>query len=121
LGGWELGTPETSRYKDLAWEMITIMASPDALTNMLNERGYLPIQTSMGEGLYAMRGNNSIPYYNEMISMIPFAKGRPVIPEFPEIDLYISHSLSEVCSGIKEPKQALDEAAAKSASFLGWQ
>ena len=87
---------------------------------MLNQTGYLPTQTPIGEGLYATRVNNSIPYYNEMISMIPFAKGRPVIPEFPEIDLYISHSLSEVCSGTKDPKQALDEAAAKSASLLGW-
>jgi multiple sugar transport system substrate-binding protein len=55
-----------------------------------------------------------------MISMIPLAKSRPVIPEFPEIDLYISESLSDVCSGIKEPQQALDDAAAKSANLLGW-
>jgi maltose-binding protein MalE len=95
------------------------MASPDMLTNMLNQTGHLPIQTSIGEGPYATRVNNSIPYYNEMISMIPFAKSRPVIPEFPEIVLYICHSLSEVCSGTKEPKKALDEAA-KSASLLGW-
>jgi multiple sugar transport system substrate-binding protein len=120
MGGWELGIPETSRYKDLAWELITIMASPDVLTNMLNQTGYLPTQMSIGEGPYATRVNNSIPYYNEMISMIPFAKGRPVIPEFPEIDLYISHSLSEVCNGTKEPEQALDEASAKSANLLGW-
>jgi multiple sugar transport system substrate-binding protein len=120
MGGWELGIPETSRYKDLAWELITIMASPDVLTNMLNQTGSLPTQTPIGEGPYAIRVNNSIPYYNEMISMIPFAKGRPVIPEFPEIDMYISHSLSEVCSGTREPKQALDEAATKSASLLGW-
>jgi multiple sugar transport system substrate-binding protein len=120
MGGWEFGIPETSRYKDLAWELITIMASPDILTNMLNQTGYLPTQTHIGEGQYATRVNSSIPYYDKMISMIPFAKGRPVIPEFPEIYLYVSHSLSEVCNGIKVPKQALDKAASKSASLLGW-
>lgn len=120
MGGWELGIPETSRHKDLAWELITIMASPDTLTNMLNQTGYLPTQTPIGEGQYAVRVNSSIPYYEDMISMIPLAKSRPVIPEFPEIDLYISESLSDVCSGIKEPQQALDDAAAKSANLLGW-
>jgi multiple sugar transport system substrate-binding protein len=79
----------------LAWELITIMASPDTLTNMLNQTGYLPTQTPKGDGQYAARVNSSIPYYNDMISMILFAKSRPVIPEFPEIDLYISQSLSE--------------------------
>lgn len=120
MGGWELGIPETSRHKDLVWELITIMASPDTITNMLNQTGYLPTQTPIGEGQYAVRVNSSIPYYEDMISMIPLAKSRPVIPEFPEIDLYISESLSDVCSGIKEPQQALDDAAARSANLLGW-
>jgi multiple sugar transport system substrate-binding protein len=120
MGGWELSIPQTSSHKDLAWELITIMASPDTLTNMLNQTGYLPTQTPIGEGQYAARVNSSIPYYNEMISMIPLAKSRPVIPEFPEIDLFISQSLSDVCSGVKEPQQALDDAAAKSADLLGW-
>lgn len=120
MGGWEIGIPETSKYKDLAWELITIMASPDVLSNMLKQTGYLPTQTSIGDGQYAAGVNSSIPYYNEMISMIPIAKGRPVIPEFPEIDGYITQSLSDVCSDKKEPKQALDEATAKSARLLGW-
>lgn len=120
MGGWELGIPETSKYKDLAWELITIMASPDILTNMLNHTGYLPTQISIGQGQYAARVNSSIPYYDDMISMIQFARSRPVIPEFPEIDLFITRSLSDVCSGIKEPAQALNDAAAKSANLLGW-
>jgi multiple sugar transport system substrate-binding protein len=120
MGGWELSIPETSKHKDLAWELITIMASPETLTNMLNQTGYLPTQIPIGEGQYAARVSGSIPYYDEMISMIPLAKSRPVIPEFPEIDLYISQALSDVCSGIKEPKQALNDAAVKAAKLLGW-
>jgi multiple sugar transport system substrate-binding protein len=120
MGGWELGIPETSKHKDLIWELITIMTSPDILSNMFKQTGYLPTQTPIGEGKYAVRLDNSLPYYREMISIIPFARSRPVIPEFPEIDRYITESLSEVCSGIKEPKQALDDAAEKSAKALGW-
>jgi multiple sugar transport system substrate-binding protein len=96
------------------------MASPDILTNMLNHTGYLPTQISIGQGQYAARVNSSIPYYDDMISMIQLARSRPVIPEFPEIDLYITKSLSDVCSRIKEPTQALNDAAAKSANLLGW-
>jgi multiple sugar transport system substrate-binding protein len=120
MGGWELSIPETSKHKDLIWELITIMTSPDILSNMFKQTGYLPTQTPIGEGQYAVRLDNSLPYYKEMISIIPFARSRPVIPEFPEIDRYITGSLSEVCSGIKEPKQALDDAAEKSAKALGW-
>lgn len=120
MGGWEMGIPATSKYKDLAWELITIMASPDVLSNMLKQTGYLPTQISIGDGPYAAHVNSSVPYYNEMISMIPMAKARPVIPEFPEIDGYITQSLSDVCSGKKEPKQALNEAAAKTSKLLGW-
>ena len=61
----------------------------------------------------AARVNSSIPYYNDMISMIPFAKSRPVIPEFPEIDLIISQSLSDVCNGKKEPREAINDARSK--------
>ena len=120
MGGWELSIPETSKHKDLAWELITTMASPETLTNMLNQTGYLPTQIPIGEGQYAARVSGSIPYYDEMISMIPLAKSRPVIPEFPEIDLHIFQALSDVCSGIKEPKQALKDAAVKAANLLGW-
>ena len=28
LGGWELGIPQTSKHKDLAWELITTMLEP---------------------------------------------------------------------------------------------
>jgi multiple sugar transport system substrate-binding protein len=120
MGGWEMGIPETSKYKDLAWELITIMTSPDVLSNMLKQTGYLPTQVSIGDGPYSALVNSSVPYYHEMISMIPMAKARPVIPEFPEIDGYITQSLSDVCSGKKEPKQALNEAAAKTSKLLGW-
>jgi multiple sugar transport system substrate-binding protein len=120
MGGWELSIPETSRNKDLAWELITIMTSPDVLTSMLKQTGYLPTQISIGEGQYAPAMNGSIPYYNDMIPILLVAKSRPVIPEFPEIDQFVTQSLLQICNGTKEPAQALNDAAAKSAKLLGW-
>jgi multiple sugar transport system substrate-binding protein len=55
-----------------------------------------------------------------MISMIPMGKGRPSIPEYPAIADDIRQALDDVYYGIKEPKQALSDAARKSARTLGW-
>jgi multiple sugar transport system substrate-binding protein len=55
-----------------------------------------------------------------MISAIPFGGARPNIPEYPEIAQSIKEALDAVYYGNKDPKQALDEAAAKSAKSLGW-
>jgi multiple sugar transport system substrate-binding protein len=75
---------------------------------------------SIGQGHSLSILNQTIPYYDKMISMIPLGHGRPNIPEFPEIDDHVTEALKQVCNGIKEPKQALEDAAAKSANLLGW-
>jgi multiple sugar transport system substrate-binding protein len=55
-----------------------------------------------------------------MISMIGIGHSRPSIPEYPQIADNIRQAIDEVYLGIKEPKQALDDAAKKSAQVLGW-
>ena len=119
MGGWELSIPQSSKNKDLAWELITLMLEPDILASMLKETGYLPTQKSIGQGLSHIL-NQTIPYYDKMISMIQLGRGRPNIPEFAQIDDFVTEAGKQVCHGIKEPKQALDDAAAKSAKALGW-
>jgi len=120
MGGWMLSIPETSTNKDLAWELLTIMVQPDVLAPMLEKYGYLPTQKPIGEGAYSAQLNATIPYYKEMISMIKIGHSRPSIPEYPQIADNIRQAIDEVYLGIKEPKQALDDAAKKSAQVLGW-
>ena len=52
--------------------------------------------------------------------MIPIGHSRPNIPEYPQISDNIKQAIDEVYYGMKDPKQALDELAAKSAKVLGW-
>jgi len=52
--------------------------------------------------------------------MIPTGNSRPGISEYPQIADHIRQTIEDVYHGIKEPKQALDDAAAKSAMVLGW-
>ena len=120
LGGWEFGIPTTSKNKELAWELLTIMLEPKIISPWLQQTGLIPTQKTVGSGPELTQLNQTIPYYSDMISEVPFGRSRPNIPQFAQIDEQVSHALDQVCSGTKEPKQALDEAAAKTAKLLGW-
>jgi multiple sugar transport system substrate-binding protein len=97
------------------------MLEPKILSSMLLQTRYLPTQRNIGSGPFLTQLNQTIPYYDKMISMIPMGRARPNIPAFPQIDDHVSKALDEICSGVKEAKQALDDAAKKSAKVLGWQ
>ncbi len=120
MGGWEFSIPKTSLNKDLAWELLAIMVEPKILAPYLAEHSYLPTQIPIGRGSFAASLNQTTPYYDELISMINIANARSSIPEYPQIAEHIHQALNEVFYGIEEPKQALDDAAAKSAKVLGW-
>jgi multiple sugar transport system substrate-binding protein len=120
MGGWVLSIPTVSENKELAWELITIMLEPRILAPWLAEYLYLPTQKSIGEGNYSKLFEQTLPYSQQMLSLIEFGRGRPTIPEYPSIAGDIRQAINEVQYGIKEPKQALDDAAVKSAKTLGW-
>jgi multiple sugar transport system substrate-binding protein len=46
----ELTIPKTSNNKDLAWEFLALLIAPKILAPMLKENGYLPTQSTIGEG-----------------------------------------------------------------------
>jgi multiple sugar transport system substrate-binding protein len=120
MGGWMLSIPETSINKALSWELLTIMLQPDVLAPMLANYAYLPTQKPIAEGTYSTQLNSTIPYYKELISMLAMGHSRPSIAEYPQLADNIRQAIDEVYLGAKEPKQALDDAAKKSAEVLGW-
>jgi multiple sugar transport system substrate-binding protein len=120
MGGWLLSIPQTSIHKDLAWELITIMLKPEILSPVLAKLGYLPTQVAIGEGPYSTPLRNSIPYYDELINLIFYGHARPNIPEYPLIADHVRQAIDAVYNGTKTPKEALDDAAEKSAKSLSW-
>ena len=121
MGGWLLSIPSSSKNKDLAWELITLMEQPKILAPFHEKYGLLPTQISIGEEPpYSPQLNQTIPYYDQQVSMMEIRGVRPNMPEYPEIATHIREAIAQVYNGTKEPKQALDEAAAKSAKVLGW-
>jgi len=119
MGGWILSIPETSQNKELAWELLTIMLEPEVLIPMLLQQGYLPTQKSIGEGSYSEKLKLTIPYYEELVSLISLGKGRPNIPEYPIIAEHIRNAIEQVYNGM-DPKIALDQASKQSEKALGW-
>jgi multiple sugar transport system substrate-binding protein len=120
MGGWQLAVPSTSQNSDLAWELITIMAEPQVLSPFLRDMGFLPTQHTLGEGPSSQPLKESIPFFEEMVSMIPYGRGRPTTAEYQQIAEDIHQAIQQVYNGTKQPEEALDEAAAKSARALGW-
>jgi multiple sugar transport system substrate-binding protein len=120
MGGWELGVPQASKNKDLAWELITLMVDPQVLTPWLAKYGYLPTQVPIGQGPYSQQLRQANPFFDSMISMVPDGRSRPSIPEYPQIADNVREAINDVYYGLKDPKRALDDAAAKSAKVLGW-
>jgi multiple sugar transport system substrate-binding protein len=112
---------KTSTHKDLAWKLITLTLEPKILTPWLIEHRVLPTQVTIGEGEPRLNASSSFPYYDDMISAIPFGGSRPSIPEFPQTAHYIEEALNAIYYGTKDPEEALDDAAAKSAIVLGWK
>ena len=77
-------------------------------------------QIAIGEAGTRPHTSAYIPYYDKMISAIPFGEARPSNQEYSEIAHHIKEALDAVYYGTQDPKHALDEAAAKSAKSLGW-
>jgi multiple sugar transport system substrate-binding protein len=63
----------------------------------------------------------SLAYYDDMASMLTVGHIRPNLVDYPEIAGHIRDAINEVYRGEKLPKQALDDAASRSAETLGWQ
>ena len=120
MGGWELSIPSISQNSALSWELITIMAEPEILTPFLQEYGYLPTQKTIGGGQLSEPQNESVPFFEEMISMIPHGRSRPNIPEYPQIAEHITQAVQQVYNGSALPEDALNIAATRSADSLGW-
>ena len=120
MGGWEFGVPVTSVHKDLAWELITIMLEPQILGPYLTKHANMPTQIPIGEGQYSLEPRKVVPYYDQLVSMIPNGGTRPSIPEYPQIAEFIKEALDAVYYDTASSKGALDDAAEKSSKALGW-
>ncbi len=110
-GGYLLSVPKGAQHPDLAWELISIGAAPDAQYKYTSARGYVPTFFSLmkkPEDYFSVD-----PFFNVILDSLPYAHFRPGLPQYTEISAAIQDAIQAAVLGQASPKAALDAAAAK--------
>ena len=79
-----------------------------------------PWSISARDGPFSANMSRSIPYFEEMVSMIPLGRMRPNVPDYPLVTENIGEAISQIYNGSNQPNEALQHAATISADELGW-
>lgn len=111
----------TTPYPDQTWKFLTYLASNEVQTKYSAEM--LPIWQADFEGdalaeLEAATPTNpvTVPAF---LAQFPYANERPTVPYYNEASAALQLAIQEVLTGVKSPKDALDEAAAKWIELAG--
>ncbi len=111
----------TTPYADQTWKFLTYLASNEVQTKYSKEM--LPVwQTDFeGDALTALEGANptnpvTVPAF---LAQFPYANERPTVAYYNEASAALQLAIQEALTGVKSPKDALDEAAAKWIELAG--
>ena len=104
----------TTPYPDQTWKFLTYLASNEVQTKFSAEM--LPVwQTDFqGDALAKLEGATptnpvTVPAF---LAQFPFANERPTVPYYNEASAALQLAIQNALTGVKSPKDALDEAAA---------
>ena len=81
-------------------------------TPWLEKNGFLPTQKTLGSGPQLAQFNQTIPFYNKMIT-VSNGSHTPKLAEYPQIAGNVREAIEDFYYGNNEPKQGLDDTAAK--------
>lgn len=111
----------TTPYPDQTWKFLTYLASNEVQIKYSAEM--LPVWQTDYEGdalkkLEAATPNNpvTVPAF---LAQFPYANERPTVPYYNEASAALQLAIQEALTGVKSPKQALDDAAAKWIDLAG--
>lgn len=111
----------TTPYPDQTWKFLTYLASNEVQTKYSAEM--LPIWKADFEGqkleeLKAATPTNpvTVPAF---LAQFPYANERPTVSYYNEASAALQLAIQEALTGVKSPKDALDEAAAKWVELAG--
>jgi len=111
----------TTPYPDQTWKFLTYLSSNEVQTKYSKEM--LPVwQTDFeGEALKTLEAATetnpvTVPAF---LAQFPYANERPTVPYYNEASAALQLAIQEALTGVKSPKEALDEAAAKWVELAG--
>ena len=105
----------TTPYADQTWKFLTYLASNEV--QMKYSAEMLPVWQNdfQGDALKQLEGATptnpvTVPAF---LAQFPYANERPTVPYYNEASAALQLAIQEALTGVKSPKDALDEAAAK--------
>lgn len=103
----------TTAQRKLAWEFIKWFLEPENQVRWTEVSFYLPTRYGTLELASFKRFLSENPGYEEIVAQLSFAKTEPKIKEWFTGRIYLNKALEEAVRLEREPRQALDKAAAK--------
>lgn len=119
LAGEGLAIFKQSENPEAAWTFIKWIAKPEVQAMFSMQSGYLPIRKSVLELEQYKAFLENDKAMKSFVEQIPFARERPKFEKYYiNINQNIAEAIEKTIIGNMDPKQALDEAAAKSNKLL---
>lgn len=106
------------REQEAAWAFIKWLTAAPQTARWSAETSYLPVRTSAIESPAYQEFLKTHPNDRVVVAQLKYAVSDPPIAEWNKIRGWVSDATDEALQQKKTPKQALDEAAAKSNELL---
>ena len=114
-GSSSFGLMATSPYPDQTWKYLSYLASNEVQIKYSAEM--LPVWQAdfQGDALAKLKAATPINPVTvpAFMAQFPYANERPTVPYYNEGSAALQLAIQEALTGVKSPKQALDDAAAK--------
>jgi multiple sugar transport system substrate-binding protein len=115
-GGWLLTVNDSSKYKDLAWEYITMVTDGQNALPFDYAQSVIPVRKSVIKKY--KNGFSKYPYSQVVASAYAVTHFRPWVPQYTKFVEQIYTAIEKAVAGKETPKAALDAAAAKTNKIL---
>ena len=115
-GGWLLTINSASKYKDLAWEYITMVTDGQNALPFDVAQGVIPVRLSIIKKY--KNGLPGYPYSKVVAAAYAVTNFRPWVPQYSKFVEQIYTAVEKAVAGKATAKAALDDAAAKTNKIL---
>jgi multiple sugar transport system substrate-binding protein len=115
-GGWLLTINSASKYKDVAWDYITLVTDGTNAVPFNQAQATVPVRESIVKKY--KNGLPGYPYFEVVAATYPHTHFRPWVPSYTKFVPYIYTAIEKAVAGQATAKEALDDAAAKTNKAL---
>ncbi|MCL4426248.1 MAG: sugar ABC transporter substrate-binding protein [Firmicutes bacterium] len=105
---WALGINKASKNIEAAWKFLEFATGPEGIKVYTAKWG-----TSVRKAVLNDPNSKPRDYYDLILATLKLSKAEPLVPYYLQMHDAMNEALSGILTGTKQPKQAMQEAAAK--------